>query len=158
MRIEFLKWGNNLALRVPKAFAQEIGAAVGKAANMEVRDGKLVTAPAPIHLGAPGCRHKSRDPPASSNGGRRLATKSGDYCPDAGDLVWIDLSPTLDHEQSGHRLAPVLTPRQYNVRSGLCMICPITSRARGYPFEVAIPDGHIVSGAAKMRHPATSRS
>jgi antitoxin MazE len=42
MRIEFLKWGNSLALRVPKALAQEIGAVVGKAANMEVRDGKLV--------------------------------------------------------------------------------------------------------------------
>ena len=42
MKVEFLKWGNSLALRVPKAFAQEIGAVVGKAANMEVRDGKLV--------------------------------------------------------------------------------------------------------------------
>ncbi len=42
MKIAFLKWGNSLALRIPKAFAQEIGAGVGKAANMEVRDGKLV--------------------------------------------------------------------------------------------------------------------
>ena len=40
----------------------------------------------------------------------------------------------------------VLTPRQYNVRSGLCIICPITSRARGYPFEVAIPPGHAIAG------------
>jgi antitoxin MazE len=42
MKVEFLKWGNSLALRVPKAFAQEIGARVGKPANMEVRDGKLI--------------------------------------------------------------------------------------------------------------------
>ena len=42
MKIAFLKWGNSLALRIPKAFAQEIGATVGKAANMEVREGKLV--------------------------------------------------------------------------------------------------------------------
>jgi mRNA interferase MazF len=75
-----------------------------------------------------------------------LATKSGDYCPDAGDLVWIDLNPTLGHEQSGHRPAIVLTSRQYNLRSGLCIICPITSRARSYPFEVAIPAGHAISG------------
>jgi mRNA interferase MazF len=75
-----------------------------------------------------------------------LAARSGDYCPDAGDLVWIDLNPTLGHEQSGHRPAIVLTPRQYNVRSGLCIICPITSRARGYPFEVVIPGGHAISG------------
>jgi antitoxin MazE len=42
MKIEFLKWGNSLALRIPKVFAQEIGASVGKAASMEVRDSKLV--------------------------------------------------------------------------------------------------------------------
>jgi mRNA interferase MazF len=75
-----------------------------------------------------------------------LATRSGDYCPDAGELIWIDLNPTLGHEQSGHRPAIVLTPRQYNERSGLCIICPITSRARGYPFEVAIPPEHAISG------------
>jgi mRNA interferase MazF len=75
-----------------------------------------------------------------------LATKSGDYCPNAGDLVWIELNPTIGHEQSGHRPAIVLTPQQYNGRSGLCIICPITSRVRGYPFEVAIPDGHAISG------------
>jgi antitoxin MazE len=42
MKVKFLKWRNSLALRVPKAFARELGASVGKAANMEVRDGKLV--------------------------------------------------------------------------------------------------------------------
>ncbi|HML06968.1 MAG TPA: endoribonuclease MazF [Xanthobacteraceae bacterium] len=75
-----------------------------------------------------------------------MATKSGDYCPDAGDLVWIDLDPTLGHEQSGHRPAIVLTPRHYNGPSGLCIVCPITSRARGYPFEIAIPAGRAISG------------
>ena len=40
----------------------------------------------------------------------------------------------------------MLTPRQYNAPSGLCIICPITSRARGYPFEVAIPHGQAISG------------
>jgi mRNA interferase MazF len=75
-----------------------------------------------------------------------LATRSGDRCPDAGELVWIDLNPTLGHEQSGHRPAIVLTPRQYNERSGRCIVCPITSRARGYPFEVAIPEGVAISG------------
>jgi mRNA interferase MazF len=75
-----------------------------------------------------------------------LATRSGDYCPDVGELVWVTLDPTLGHEQSGRRPAIVLTPRQYNLRSGLCIMCPITSRARGYPFEVAIPPGGAISG------------
>ena len=42
MNVEFLKWGNSLALRVPKAFAESIGASEGKQAEMTVRDGVLV--------------------------------------------------------------------------------------------------------------------
>lgn len=42
MKVAFQKWGNSLALRVPKAFAEEIGARDGEAAEMTVRDGKLV--------------------------------------------------------------------------------------------------------------------
>lgn len=42
MKIEFVKWGNSLALRVPKAFAQEVGAAEGKRADLTVDNGALV--------------------------------------------------------------------------------------------------------------------
>jgi antitoxin MazE len=42
MKVAFQKWGNSLALRVPKVVAQEIGASDGKTAEMSVRDGKLV--------------------------------------------------------------------------------------------------------------------
>lgn len=38
----FQKCGNSLALRVPKAFADEIGASDGKAVEMTVSDGRLV--------------------------------------------------------------------------------------------------------------------
>jgi mRNA interferase MazF len=82
-----------------------------------------------------------------------LATKPGDHCPDAGDLVWVDLSPTLGHEQAGHRPAIVLTPRSYNEPSRLCILCPITNRARGYPFEVAIPHGHPILGVVLADQP-----
>jgi mRNA interferase MazF len=82
-----------------------------------------------------------------------LATKPGDHCPAAGDLVWVDLNPTLGHEQAGHRPAIVLTPRSYNEPSGLCILCPITSRARGYPFEVAIPHGNPISGVVLADQP-----
>jgi len=42
MKVAFQKWGNSLALRVPKVVAREIGASDGKTAEMSVRDGKLV--------------------------------------------------------------------------------------------------------------------
>jgi mRNA interferase MazF len=77
-----------------------------------------------------------------------LATKSGDedVCPQAGDLIWMVLDPTVGHEQSGRRLALVLTAHAYNVVSCSCVACPVTRSVRGYPFEVAIPEGVGVSG------------
>ena len=158
MKVAFQKWGNSLALRVPKAVAQEIGASDGKAAEMSVRDGKLVievTKPKrrkrnftlyELVAGiTPENRHEEVD-----WGPLQLATKSGDYCPDAVDLIWIDLSPTLGHEQSGRRPALVLTSTKYNAASGLCVACPITSRVRGNPFEVAMPDDAAVRGQWRL--------
>jgi len=40
----------------------------------------------------------------------------------------------------------VLSPLAYNERTRLCIACPITNRAKGYPFEVAMPTGHGISG------------
>ena len=68
------------------------------------------------------------------------------YCPDRGDVVWISFNPQSGHEQAGHRPALVLSPRAYNRKVGLAILCPITTQAKGYPFEVAIPDGLDVSG------------
>jgi mRNA interferase MazF len=44
----------------------------------------------------------------------------------------------------------VLSPRAYNERSGLCIACPITSRARGFRLEVPIPAGGVVSGGVVL--------
>jgi mRNA interferase MazF len=68
------------------------------------------------------------------------------YCPNMGDLVWINFDPQEGREQWGRRPALVLTPRNYNQRSRLCVLCPITNQAKGYPFEVPIPRGHRVTG------------
>lgn len=69
-----------------------------------------------------------------------------DYCPDAGDIVWLQFSPTHGHEQSDRRPALVLTPKKYNERTGLMLVCPITSRAKGYSFEVALPKLQLIQG------------
>ena len=72
---------------------------------------------------------------------------SGEWVPDRGDVVWISLNPQSGHEQRGRRPALVVSPRAYNGRVGLALMCPITSRIKGYPFEVVAPDGHGVQGA-----------
>ena len=44
------------------------------------------------------------------------------------------------------RPALILSPAVYNGRVGLTLCCPITSQVKGYPFEVAIPEGFPVVG------------
>ena len=68
------------------------------------------------------------------------------YVPDSGDLVWLTLDPQAGHEQGGRRPALVLSPRIYNPKSGLALVCPITHQAKGYPFEVSVPSGCGVTG------------
>jgi antitoxin component of MazEF toxin-antitoxin module len=44
-RIQFAMWGNSLAIRIPLAFAREIAAAPGRAAEVTVEHGRLVVTP-----------------------------------------------------------------------------------------------------------------
>lgn len=66
--------------------------------------------------------------------------------PERGDLVWLTFHPQAGHEQAGRRPAVVLSPAAYNGKVGLALLCPITSRTKGYPFEVPLPDGSPVHG------------
>lgn len=61
-------------------------------------------------------------------------------------MVWITLNLQTGHEQTGRRPAVVLSPKEYNGRTGLAIFCPITSQTMGYPFEVFIPAGLPVVG------------
>lgn len=66
------------------------------------------------------------------------------YIPERGDIVWLDFVPQAGREKSGRRPALVLSPLSYNRKSGLAVVVPITSKAKGYPFEVKIPgDGQV---------------
>ena len=68
------------------------------------------------------------------------------FVPDRGDLVWIDFEPQSGHEQAGRRPAIVLSPRSYNGKTGLALLCPVTSQIKGYPFEVHLPEHARVKG------------
>jgi mRNA interferase MazF len=65
---------------------------------------------------------------------------SRSYTPERGDFIWIDLYPRTGQEQSGHRPALVLSPKSYNRKTGLCIVCPATRQAKGYAFEVVVVD------------------
>ena len=66
--------------------------------------------------------------------------------PDRGDVVWLQFNPQAGHEQAGKRPALVLSPKQYNQKTGLALFCSITSKVKGYPYEVKLPEGFSVEG------------
>ncbi len=68
------------------------------------------------------------------------------WVPDRGDLVWLDFDPQAGHEQAGRRPALVISPVAYNRATGLALCCPVTSRVKTYPFEVALPADLAVGG------------
>src|SRR5438045_2781762 len=85
------------------------------------------------------------NPSAASPGRKR-------YIPDTGDLVWFSFSPQAGREQAGRRPAVVLSSRVYNSRVGLCLVCPVSNQAKGYPFEVELPAGLAIGGVVLSDH------
>jgi len=72
--------------------------------------------------------------------------------PDRGSLVWLEFSPQGGREQAGRRPGIVLTPEAYHQRSRLAIVCPITTRVRGWPMEVVLPFGLPISGVVLVDH------
>ncbi len=46
----------------------------------------------------------------------------------------------------------MISPRAYNRKTGLCLACPVTGQAKGYPFEVPLPGGLGVCGVVLSDH------
>jgi len=74
------------------------------------------------------------------------------YAPERGHVVWLTLDPQAGHEQAGRRPALVISPAAYNWQVGLALFCPITNRAKGYPFEVPLPSDSAVTGVVLADH------
>jgi mRNA interferase MazF len=68
------------------------------------------------------------------------------YQPERGDFIWLDFTPQAGTEQAGRRPALVLSPREFNIGTGLAAVCPITNTATGSKFEVPIPRGAKLTG------------
>ena len=74
------------------------------------------------------------------------------WVPHAGDIIWIEFDPQAGHEQAAHRPALVLSPAAYNGLTDLLLCVPMTTREKGYRFEVAIagkPGGVALSDQVK---------
>lgn len=80
-----------------------------------------------------------------------------DGVPERGDAIWLTFDPQAGREQAGReqagrRPAVVLSPHAYNAKTGLAIVCPVTSRVKGYPFEAILPPGLPLQGAVLCDH------
>jgi mRNA interferase MazF len=66
--------------------------------------------------------------------------------PSAPKIIPISDDPQSGHEQRGRRPALVVSNTLFNERTGLAIVCPLTTTDRGYPFHVAVTDNPCISG------------
>ena len=66
--------------------------------------------------------------------------KVNNRVPQRGDILKLQLNPRVGSEQAGFRPVIVISPKSYNRVSSLILICPITSKKKGWGFEVILPN------------------
>lgn len=74
------------------------------------------------------------------------------WCPEYGDLICIDFNPQAGREQSGRRPALVMSERLYNEKTSLVMACLLTSKPKGYRYEVPITSPLNKPGVVLTNH------
>lgn len=91
---------------------------------------------------------------ANMIGESQLVKKSGskNYIPCRGDIIWLDFNPQVGREQAGHRPAIVISPKPFNSLSSLIFVCPITSKVKGFSFEVLLPEETKTKGVVLIHH------
>lgn len=68
------------------------------------------------------------------------------FTPKRGDIVWLEFDPQKGKEIQKTRPALTISPHSYNLKTGLGLFMPITSKIKGYSFEVII-DTKKIQGA-----------
>jgi len=65
------------------------------------------------------------------------------YIPEKGDIVWLNFTPQSGHEQMGRRPAIVISNNLFNQKTGMALVCPITSTKRGFPLHIEFSNSKI---------------
>jgi mRNA interferase MazF len=74
------------------------------------------------------------------------------YIPKRGDIVYVDLDPTLGHEQKGTRPAIVISNNFFNPFTNMVILCPISSNTKDFPTHYTLEDTKIIKGAVLCEH------
>lgn len=67
------------------------------------------------------------------------------YIPQKSDFISVTFDPQSGHEQKGRRPALVVSNYLFNKKTGLAIVCPLTTADRNFPFHAEVvgnPDVH----------------
>ncbi len=74
------------------------------------------------------------------------------YKPEQGDIVFLDFNPQQGHEQHGRRSALVVSENIFNEKTGLALVCPITTKSNKFPLHFLIPPENKTIGFVLAEH------
>ena len=60
-----------------------------------------------------------------------------------GHIIKVSFDPIVGHEQAGYRPALVLSSRVFHKATGFALCIPITSKKKGFLFEIEIQEKEI---------------
>lgn len=69
-----------------------------------------------------------------------------------GDIIKLDFSPQIGHEQAGYRPAVVISNDFFIARTNLAIICPITNTNRPFPLHIPLDDRTATTGVVLCEH------
>jgi len=73
---------------------------------------------------------------------KSFGKKNNIYIPDVGDIGWLEFdNPPIGREQGYHRRAIIVSAMVYNRITSKAIAFPISTRVKGYRFEVPLPEG-----------------
>ena len=57
-----------------------------------------------------------------------------------GMIIKLNFNPQVGHEQSGYRLAVVISNNVFNNKAKLAIVCPITNTDNKFPLHIALDE------------------
>ena len=69
-----------------------------------------------------------------------------------GDIVKVNFNPQQGHEQAGYRPALIVSNDDFNARTRLAIVCPITNILNNFPLHLPLPRDLTTTGAVLCEH------
>ncbi len=69
-----------------------------------------------------------------------------------GDIVKVSFNPQQGHEQAGYRPALVISNDDFNAKTQLAIVCPITNTSNNFPLHIPLPNGLVSTGVVLCEH------